>query len=819
MSERRLIGWNLGNSLDAIPDEEGWGNPRISYELIRAIGDKGFGIIRIPVTWHCHIGQDGKIDPGWMARVAEVVGYAISVGLKVILNVHHDEEMYIYAEDDGFQEGQNWLENVWRQIAAYFKDYDRRQLVFETMNEPRVKGSQNEWNGGTECVRQYINRLNSSIVNIIRASGGENGHRLIMCPGHAAAVPRDDFILPPGDNVAVSVHLYLPYAFALDREHGRADFTDADKVKIREKFIQLSSRFASKGIPVIIGETGAINRGNDESRVQWAEYFVSTATEFGLTCVIWDNGNLDVGGESCGLIDRNKLSWTHGKVVDSAMKRCNPISFYPLMVERKEEPVLFSWQNEYFTIEMPSLISVGDDVLVRVTVRRQLGEGCLVGCGLHMLDVDGQWFGQTGSDGTPLAGKEGDVLEFRFQKVAFSSKAFWLAPTLFVAPDGDYNRRIYESPAGSSAARILVDRPRLDNDEYFSIETPPSICEGDDVFVRVTLKRNLPAGSCVGCGLHMLGVDGQWLGQVGRDDAPLMGKEGDVLEFHFHKVSFSPKAFWIAPTVFVAPDGDYGRKIHEVPAGCSPSRILIRGDYRVIDGVKYRLTFEDQFESDTLDRTKWILGDQPRQNIGGRWSPEMVEQKDGRLFLLARLSQDGQRPLSGAVKTKGLFEQCEGYFECRCEFPHASCFWGAFWMMCGDVCFRYPYADGTEGTEIDIIESGECHHSNKSLVNHALHWNGYDIGPGKLQSVTQEVPAPSLYSGFHVYALKWTSTEYVFYIDGRETWRTNKPGMCKRPGYLKLSTEFGSWTGDPIPNQLPDKMTIDFVRAYQVNES
>lgn len=316
---RGLIGWNLGNALDANPDEEGWGNPRVSYELIRAVRDKGFGIVRIPVTWHCHTGQDGKIDPRWMARVAEVVGYAISVGLKVILNVHHDETAYIHAEDDGLEDGQNWLENVWRQIAVYFKDYGRSQLVFETMNEPRIVGSPNEWTEGTKRVCQYINRLNSSIVKIIRASGGENAHRLIMCPGHAAVVPSGDFVLPQDDHIAVSVHLYCPYAFAMDAEHGHADFTEEDKKVILEKFSQLSRRFVANGIPVVVGETGAINRGNHESRARWAQYFVSTATEFGLTCVIWDNGNLGEGKETFGLIDRRKLSWTYENVIDAAM--------------------------------------------------------------------------------------------------------------------------------------------------------------------------------------------------------------------------------------------------------------------------------------------------------------------------------------------------------------------------------------------------------------------------------------------------------------------------------------------------------------------
>ena len=44
-------GWNLGNSLDAVgEDETAWGNPRITKELIQSIAAEGYNSIRIPVT-------------------------------------------------------------------------------------------------------------------------------------------------------------------------------------------------------------------------------------------------------------------------------------------------------------------------------------------------------------------------------------------------------------------------------------------------------------------------------------------------------------------------------------------------------------------------------------------------------------------------------------------------------------------------------------------------------------------------------------------------------------------------------------------------
>ena len=226
------------------------------------------------------------------------------------------------------------------------------------------------------------------------------------------------------------------------------------------------------------------------------------------------------------------------------------------------------------------------------------------------------------------------------------------------------------------------------------------------------------------------------------------------------------------------------------------------------DGHTYRLTFEDTFEGTSLDTTKWALcPEQRRQDIGGRWSNEMTEVRGGNLWLWAKLGEDG-KPISGAVRSLGLFEQAYGYFECRMMFPKTTGFWGAFWMMCGNV----GKVDGSavSGVEIDIIETGEC---PRGGVNHAMHWDGYGEAH---KSVSHVFKAPELYEGWHTYALAWTKDEYVFYVDDKETWRTSEPGICNRPGYLKLTTEFGSWASPIVPEALPDCCRVDWVRAYEL---
>jgi len=229
------------------------------------------------------------------------------------------------------------------------------------------------------------------------------------------------------------------------------------------------------------------------------------------------------------------------------------------------------------------------------------------------------------------------------------------------------------------------------------------------------------------------------------------------------------------------------------------------------DGRKWELTFSDEFEGTELDLTKWERGPQVRrQNAGGYWDDsQSFLDGEGHLVLQASLREDG-RPLSGAIRSVGKFEQTYGYFEARMILPKTTGYWGAFWILCRGMGKGIPSAKA--GVEIDIVESGEC---LRKGVNHAIHWGGYGEN---LRSMSKCFYEGSWYEGWHTYALEWTKTEYIFYIDGEETWRTAEPEICEVPAYVKLTAEFGTWAGEIKPAELPDRVLVDWVRVYREKE-
>ncbi|MBR4554388.1 MAG: cellulase family glycosylhydrolase [Ruminococcus sp.] len=339
------MGWNLGNSLDTsncswITDENkyetGWGNPIVTKALIDKVKSLGFNTVRIPVSWHNHVDSSNNISSTWMNRVQDVVDYAIDDGMYVILNIHHDNTLHtdkkgFYPSSTYLSKSKSYVSAVWKQVSARFKNYDEH-LIFETLNEPRLVGdTANEWwfnkdnpNSKVKDAISCINTLNQTALDTIRAAGGKNATRLVMCPGYGASIEgctTSAFKLPKDSAgmTAVSLHAYTPYDFAMNASNGTATYSSNMQQQLKSLFSQVKSSFTDKGISVIIGEYGAFDKKNSSDRCKWAEDYISQATALGVPCVLWDNNAFYSGSsgessnEKLGFLNRSTL-----KVADSS---------------------------------------------------------------------------------------------------------------------------------------------------------------------------------------------------------------------------------------------------------------------------------------------------------------------------------------------------------------------------------------------------------------------------------------------------------------------------------------------------------------------
>ncbi len=352
------LGWNLGNSLDAtggsgLDTETSWSNPKTTQALIDKAKSLGFNTVRVPVSWGKHVSGDNyTIDSAWLARVKEVVDYCYKNDMYVILNIHHDTKSSAsasgagyYPRSSAYSSSEKFVTSVWSQMAEYFKDYDYH-LIFETLNEPRLIGTGyewwfNKWNIPSEVkdAIDCINKLNQKAVDTIRDTGSNNRGRLIMCPGYDASIDGatvSGFKLPTDisgnkNRIAVSVHAYSPYNFAMNVGSGSTStYTSSIKSELRDLFSTLKSNFRDKGIPVVIGEFGSTDKNNTAERVKWATDYTALAKKNNIPCVLWDNNafavyngsSIVLNSEYHGYINRknNTVTSPAKDVIEALMK-------------------------------------------------------------------------------------------------------------------------------------------------------------------------------------------------------------------------------------------------------------------------------------------------------------------------------------------------------------------------------------------------------------------------------------------------------------------------------------------------------------------
>merc|ERR1719512_555186 len=101
--------------------------------MIDMFAEKGFTSVRIPVTW----GETFDASSSHTVLVTRVVMYALSKGLWVMINTHHEGWLKC-CYDDTLRYNRKFTE-LWRGIARHFEDSGAgERLVFEVLNEPEA---------------------------------------------------------------------------------------------------------------------------------------------------------------------------------------------------------------------------------------------------------------------------------------------------------------------------------------------------------------------------------------------------------------------------------------------------------------------------------------------------------------------------------------------------------------------------------------------------------------------------------------------------------------------------------------------------------
>lgn len=259
-------------------------------------------------------------------------------------------------------------------------------------------------------------------------------------------------------------------------------------------------------------------------------------------------------------------------------------------------------------------------------------------------------------------------------------------------------------------------------------------------------------------------------------------------------------------------------------------------------GPQWELVWHDEFNGTELDRTKWDYRLNIMQKRHHTFTNAGVTVSGG-LCHLTLIENNGQY-YSPHLETghnifdqppakqnslghdealvwpvgklqKDLFLHRYGYWECRCRLQGKPGWWSAFWIQSR---FNGISEDPAEaGTEIDVMEAFEP----GEIAGNNLHWGG--CGPDYKNDHSKQHPWMKRMGSteFHTYGVWWTPTNYVFYVDGNENWRSTN-GVSRVKEFVLISTEcMGYRAGQrdqPSPRLKPsfagDEFQVDYVRVF-----
>lgn len=247
----------------------------------------------------------------------------------------------------------------------------------------------------------------------------------------------------------------------------------------------------------------------------------------------------------------------------------------------------------------------------------------------------------------------------------------------------------------------------------------------------------------------------------------------------------------------------------------------------------YVLAWDDEFDGDTLDETKWgyQLGTGADEGLS-YWgnneqqyytdSSENVGVQDGCLYITAKNETAEDRNYTSArILTRNKFSFTYGYIEAKMKLPEGTGLWPAFWMLPQNSA----YGSWPDSGEIDIMEArGRV----TSSVGVALHYSS-EIGTSVHQTMSDTGTLTSSISEWHTYGVEWTSKYITWYVDGaavmtiqntvwnqKSTPTTSAP--FDNPFYVLLNLAVGgNYDSGRTPDSdfVPATMLVDYVRVFK----
>lgn len=265
-----------------------------------------------------------------------------------------------------------------------------------------------------------------------------------------------------------------------------------------------------------------------------------------------------------------------------------------------------------------------------------------------------------------------------------------------------------------------------------------------------------------------------------------------------------------------------------------------------IRGKEWKLVWNDEFNGNKLDSSKWAYWENGNPSSQGNYLDENgnlvndygfnakqyylrdnVEVQNGNLVITIKkeenkmvLKNGKERKIlysSGAIHTRNIYNVKYGKIEMRASMPQGAGTWPAFWMWPAEH-HQIPgvWADG----EIDIVEVYGSNLKKVVGTTHVL------LTPPEYQSFIGDdlvIKKNEDLTKFNTYAVEWDEKEIKWLFNGRiyKRFATKKSlkymnhNPFNKPYFMMINVALQNKTGEDGDVHFPTQMKVDYVRVYQ----
>lgn len=235
------------------------------------------------------------------------------------------------------------------------------------------------------------------------------------------------------------------------------------------------------------------------------------------------------------------------------------------------------------------------------------------------------------------------------------------------------------------------------------------------------------------------------------------------------------------------------------------------------DKSEWKLVFEDQFASGSLDTDSWEIGwgwGRQTSISNAQMSPDNVSIRDGKLRLTG--NHDGSKVETGGINSRRKITFGPGsYLEARIKCADREGFHNSFWAK--------PNS-GAWPPEIDVVEQWHSERTEDPTrtSNHHIHYSTStkpaDRSTYKDVGVKYEL-GDDITENFHVYGVEWRSDKVVHYVDRTPVKEWTDETLLRAlqrgaPFYMMVNMNINSVGTADTSEQWTETMVVDWVRLW-----